>query len=132
MSTKNPSAMERANPFSNLDAPHAPTLDVSGFAPKPAGTAKLALNASVLDRLSAEHNFPSRAPTKKAEPTPIVEATQRLRRRYTTGRDRQVNIKASGTTIEQLNRLADDANCSLAELFERALQALEREMKATR
>ena len=46
-------------------------------------------------------------------------------RRFRTGRNQQLNIKATEQTVQKFYRLADDANIPLGELLERALTALE-------
>jgi hypothetical protein len=45
-------------------------------------------------------------------------------RRHRTGRNQQVNVKATAQTIEHFNRLADELDVPQAEVLERALQAL--------
>jgi hypothetical protein len=61
------------------------------------------------------------------KPAPIVEsAPARKQRRYTTGRNKQVNLKATDETINKLNRLADERGVSLAQVLELALDALEK------
>lgn len=67
----------------------------------------------------------------KSTPVPAVAAEAMPRRavvwRYKTGRDRQINIKATSEVIEKLNRLADARNVPLGELLDQALTALENE-----
>ncbi len=46
-------------------------------------------------------------------------------RRYTTGRNRQINIKPTEDTIGELYRMADDLNLPLGAVLEQALAALE-------
>ena len=115
--------MNRANPFGDLAAE---------FTPKPQPKAKPVESAQI-EQIAAENGFPSRkarpvgreaaaaaAPTeapRAAVPTAV--------RRYTTGRNRQLNLKASDATIARFYRLADAQQITLAELFERAIDALE-------
>jgi len=47
-------------------------------------------------------------------------------RRYRTGRNQQINIKATAQVIERLYKLADARHVPLGELLEQALDALER------
>lgn len=56
---------------------------------------------------------------------PAPAAPARKQRRYTTGRNQQFNIKATGETIARANRMADDRNVPLGVLLELALQALD-------
>jgi hypothetical protein len=99
--------MNRVNPFDNLDdfQPTSPS--------KPVETA-------VIEKLSQENRFPSRQPPLANEPT------RKRGRRYITGRDRQINIKATAATIDKLYRLADRKYVPLGELLAQALDALER------
>ena len=47
------------------------------------------------------------------------------RRRYTTGRNQQLNVKATAETVARFYRLADQQRVPLGELLDQALQALE-------
>ena len=124
----------RANPFG----------DLGDFAAKPKTQAK-PVEPAQIERLASEHGFPSRqsapapaAPkTRPAAATPAARApvaakpTQAVRR-YTTGRNRQLNLKASAETIERFYRLADAHQVPLAELFELAVDALETARKGAK
>ena len=102
---------ERLNPFANLkDAPI--------FEPKPK-TAK-PVQVEAIERIAKENNFPSRQAIK-----PIAEKSKK-RRVYTTGRNRQFNIKATPETVERFYKMADERKIALCELLEDALDALER------
>lgn len=46
-------------------------------------------------------------------------------RRYTAGRNKQINIKATDETIQRVYRLVDEEHVPLGELLELALNALE-------
>ena len=70
-----------------------------------------------------EGKFVSREPAKTAKP--LVKKPYR----YRTGRDRQLNVRASSKTIDGYTALAETLNCSVAELIERALSALQREVE---
>lgn len=106
----------RVNPFE----------DLADFKPKP--EAKPVEKAQI-DKLAEDNNFPSRqaqAPVAKASmPAPAPQPNSRRARRYTTGRNRQINIKATQETIDRLYRLADEKNMPLGELLDVALDALE-------
>ena len=107
----------RVNPFEGLK-------EVPAFAPKPKPEIKVAREA--VDRLAEDNNFPSRqAARSPKEP-------KRKKRVYTTGRNVQFNLKAKPETLARFNRLADEAGMSLVALFERAVDALERERNASR
>ena len=70
-------------------------------------------------RIAEENNFPSRQAPKAREP-------RRKRRVYTTGRNRQFNIKATSETVERFYKMADERKVALCALLEQALDALER------
>lgn len=93
--------MSRADPFEGVV-----DLDVSGFRP----AAKAAVRPDAIRQVSEQQNFPSRAP--------------RLRRRR-TGRNVQVNIKATAEVIERLVVISDRQRWVFGETLEHALTALE-------
>lgn len=107
---------ERVNPFGDLED-FAP--ETKPKKPKP--------ETSVINQVAADNNFPSRQPSKSlaASATPAG----RQQRRYTTGRNQQINVKATGETIEQFYRLADQMNVPLGEVLARALDALQKATK---
>lgn len=117
----------RANPFGNL----------SDFAALPSSKP---ISTEVIEEIAQASGFPSRkahdgespAPAAKiakhgkaaAIPTSSVQAPARQPRRRTTGRNRQINIKATEETIEELYRIADELDLPLGAVLERALAAL--------
>ena len=102
----------RVNAFADLSAP------LQSFAVKPRKDKPLAEDA--ITRIAEENNFPSRqAPKPTREP-------RRKRRIYTTGRNRQFNIKATSETVERFYKMADERKVALCALLEQALDALER------
>ncbi len=101
---------ERVDPFAALSSPPV-------FAPKPRPEKPVAND--VIDRLSDENKFPSRQ-----APKPVREA-KRKRRAYTTGRNRQFNIRVTNETMERFYKMADERKIPLCALLEQALDALE-------
>lgn len=104
--------MERANPFS----------DLSDFQATPKAKP---VQTEQIERLAEENGFPSRqskTPTKKQQ---SPAKPKRRGRRYTTGRNQQINIKATAETIEQLYRIADEKNIPLGKVLDLALQAID-------
>lgn len=109
----------RVNPLASLD----------DFAPKP--TAKPIKRAEI-DKLAEEVGFPSRQAPSPSAPPAAQPTAGRPVRRYTTGRNQQINIKATGDTIAHLTRLADELKVSIAEAFEQAVAALDAEVEQRR
>ena len=102
--------MERVNPFA--DPTEAPVF-------KPKTTPHKAIEKESIEQIARDQNFPSRqAQRGKTE-------TVRKSRRYTTGRNQQLNFKATSETVARFYRLADERKLPLCELFELALNALE-------
>jgi hypothetical protein len=114
--------MSRANPFGDLD-----DFAAQG-APKPKPVA-----AAAIEELAQASGFPSRKAARQAEttaapapvPAPVASPPVRTQRRRTTGRNRQINIKATEETITALYRIADELDLPLGAVLERALAALE-------
>jgi hypothetical protein len=107
--------MSRVNPFENLD----------DFAPKKKPAQVKPDEKAMIDRIAEDNNFPSRQPARKADVVPSLG--QRTQRRYKTGRNQQINIKATDATIQRFYRLADAENVPLGEILDRALDALEKQ-----
>jgi hypothetical protein len=101
----------RVNPFADLK-------DVPVFEPK--RKPETLVEKEAVDRIADDNNFPSR---QAARPP---KEPRRKRRAYTTGRNRQFNIKASGATIERYYKMADEREVPLCALLELALDALEK------
>jgi hypothetical protein len=101
----------RVNPFATLSEP--PVFTTKSKTEKPVQT-------ETIERIAEENNFPSRQATKAPPKEP-----RRKRRVYTTGRNRQLNIKATAETVERFYKMADERKVSLCELLEQALDALE-------
>jgi len=99
--------MDRVNP-----------LDLDDFAPKPKTSAAKIVKPAHIDRLAQDNGFPSR---KAAAPAP----TPTRQRRYTTGRNQQINVKATAETIARFTSLADQHRIPLGEMLARAVAAFE-------
>jgi hypothetical protein len=108
----------RASIFENDDE-----IDVSGFAPKPAGDRPAPPAPAELRAVAEAAKFRSR----EAPPSPPAppKATRRRRR---TGRDVQVNIKASRETVDAFFAIADRQRWVLGETLEHAVAALTRQL----
>jgi hypothetical protein len=107
---------ERASIFDAEDE-----IDVSGFSPKPSPAPAIAREQ--VRAVSEAASFRSR------EPQPVTAAMMRREpRRYRTGRNVQLNIKARAEAIDAFYAIADSQNWVLGEAFERAIEALNREL----
>jgi hypothetical protein len=101
----------RVNPFANLA--EAPVFTTKRKMEKQ-------VESETIERIAADNNFPSRqAPKVPKEP-------RRKRRVYRTGRNQQLNIKATPETIERFLKVADDRHVPLGELLRLAVNVLER------
>lgn len=105
---------ERVNPFALPEA--APQFDVKPKVPKPVA-------ADHIEQLAKDHNFPSRQAPRSA--AVVAKATPKRRRTHTTGRNQQLNFKATAATVERFYALADKKGIPLCELLEQALDALD-------
>jgi hypothetical protein len=101
---------QRVNPFANLN-------ELPVFQTRPKKDAPVASEA--IDRISEEHGFLSRQAPKPKPP-------KRKPRRYLTGRNQQLNVKATSETIERFYKMAEDRRVPQGLLLEQALDALER------
>jgi hypothetical protein len=101
----------RVDPFANLAEPLI--FRTKARTEKPVQT-------ETLERIAKENNFPSRqSPKPPKEP-------RRKKRVYTTGRNQQLNVKATNAPIERFYKLADERRVPLGALLDLALDALER------
>jgi hypothetical protein len=101
----------RIDPFATFAEP--PVFTIKTRAEKP-------VQAEAIERIARENNFPSRQ-----SPKPVKE-TRRKRRVYKTGRNQQLNVKATNATIERFYKLADERGVPLGALLDIALDALEK------
>lgn len=115
--------MERASVFDQ-----GPEIDISGFKPRTA--AKPAAQPEQVKAISETASFVSREPIRAPQKTAAPVA--REPRRHRTGRNVQFNIKARAETIERFYAIADRTRWVLGETFERAVAALERELRTER
>lgn len=109
-----------------------PEIDLSAFAPKPRSKPD-APSPEKVRAVSEAANFRSR----EAVPPPPLPATAEKppTRRYRTGRNVQLNIKASQQTVAEFYAITDahaDEEWSLGYTFEQAIAALKRELETKR
>ena len=98
--------------------PFAILKDPVAFPTKPKAERRVE-EAAVAD-IARENNFPSRQAPKAATPP------KRKQRRYRTGRNRHLGIKATEETVERFYKAVDARNLPLGEVLRLALDALER------
>lgn len=110
-------AHTRHNPLGSLDDDDE-AVPAAAPAPKP-----------MLPKEEAQRIAQSFIGGNAPAPAPAPAAPARKQRRYTTGRNQQFNIKATGETIARANRMADERGVPLGVLLELALQALEEASK---
>jgi hypothetical protein len=118
----------RASIFGDGDAT---TLDVTGFAPKATSDPKAPAPEQVR-AVSQAAKFPSRESGLTAKPEPKVKTTaeKRAPRRHRTGRNVQVSIKALAESVDKFYAITDaHPGWVLGYTFQRAIEALERELK---
>jgi len=102
----------RVNAFADLNTP------LTAFTVKPRKDKPPAEEA--ISRMAEDNNFPSRQAPR------VVREPKRKRRVYTTGRNRQFNVKATTETVERFYKMADERKVPLGALLEQALDALDR------
>ncbi len=98
--------------------------DLSEFQPQPKPAPQRRTERAApredIERLAQASGFTSRQP--QAAPAPVARPAGR---RHVTGRNQQINVKATPETIAKFYRLADERGVVLGELLEVALKALE-------
>ena len=77
--------------------------------------------------VAEQAGFRSRDPQSTDPPPAMPE--RREPRRYRTGRNVQLNLKVRQEAVDAFYRLADERGWVLGETFERAVSALERELR---
>ena len=113
-------ADERASIFGDEEP------DLSSFKPKPP-VATPAAKPEKIREVSEAANFRSREPRAAA---PAKKPAARTPRQYRTGRNIQLNIKVRAAAADAFYALADQQEWVLGETFERAVDALKRELAA--
>lgn len=95
-------------------------LDLSDFKPKPS------VRLEQVRNVAEQAGFRSR----EANAAPVeAEAPRREPRRYRTGRNVQLNLKVRREAVDAFYRLADEQGWVLGEAFERAVSALDSELR---
>jgi len=112
----------RASIFDEVD--EVKTLDLTNFAPKTAKDEN-APPPQQVRALTEAANFRSReASTQKPEAKP-----KRAARRYRTGRNVQFNVKALQETVDAFYTVTEAKGWVLGYTLQRAIEALQRELK---
>lgn len=121
--------MSQANPFSDHDdfASDGAANPVSADAVE-----TIAKNAGFPSRKAGSSDARETASETAAARSPVpavAPASGRAPRRHTTGRNRQINIKATEETIDELYRIADRMGVPLGAVLERALATLAKDIE---
>lgn len=106
-------------------------LDVTGFTPKTDRDAAPPTPEQV-KAIAEAATFPSRqGPKTPAAPAALSQTNQHRRepRRHRTGRTAQFNARTTPETVAALYAIADEQGWLVGETMERALAALQRELK---
>jgi hypothetical protein len=103
-------------------------LDVSGFTPR--ATARPKVRPEQVRAVSEAAQFQSREPQPPRREQVSASPSPREPRRYRTGRNIQLNIKARAETVEAFYAIADQRGWVLGETFEHAIDALKRDLTA--
>jgi hypothetical protein len=107
------------------------TLDVKSFAPKVDSDPK-APAAEQVRAVSQAAKFTSREPVAATKAEPKTKATKREPRRYRTGRNVQLSVKASKETVDAFYAVTDaQPGWVLGYTLQRAIEALQRELKSS-
>ena len=114
---------QRASIF-DADEKLGEQLDVTGFAPKPK-TGSSAPPAEQVRAVSQGAKFLSR----EAAPPKMDAQFKRATRRYRTGRNVQFNVKALQKTVDAFYAVTDQEGWVLGYTLQRAIEALQRELK---
>jgi hypothetical protein len=110
---------ERASVFGDAE------IDISSFAPK-APDADAPAPEQVRKVAEAAH-FPSRE--SKAPKVSAPTKVKRTPRRHRTGRNVQLNLKASQETVDSFYTITDRKGWVLGQTLEEAVHALQRELE---
>jgi hypothetical protein len=102
-----------------------PDFDVSKFAPKQSKP-KPETSAEAVRAVAEGSDFRSREPAPALKKAPA----EKERRRYTTGRNVQLNIKVRSETLDAFYSIADAEKWVLGETLEKAVAALQKELRA--
>ena len=99
-------------------------LDLSSFTPASRASRPKPEPAAIREAAESR-GFRSREPAQDAAAAP---AAPRQQRRYTTGRNRQLNLKVTEGALGRFYALAEAHGWVLGEAFEEAVSALERSL----
>jgi hypothetical protein len=108
-----------------------PSLDVTGFSPK-ARSDPQAPAADQVRAVSQLAKFTSREPATTTKADPKAKEAKREPRRYRTGRNVQLSLKASKETVDAFYAITEaQSGWVLGYTFQRAIEALQRELKSS-
>jgi hypothetical protein len=100
-------------------------LDLGSFAPKSVPDVK-APPAEQVRAVAQAANFPSR----ESATAKLAKARSRPIRQYRTGRNVQLSVKALSETVDTFYAITDEQGWVLGYTLQRAMEALQRELKS--
>jgi hypothetical protein len=99
-------------------------LDIGGFTPKSVSDVK-APPVEQVRAVAQAANFPSRESAASKQP----QKKKRPIRQYRTGRNVQLSVKALSETVDIFYAITDEQGWVLGYTLQRAMEALQRELK---
>lgn len=109
----------RVNPF---EAPVHEIASLDKFLPKKRSDAPT-ISQTEIDKIADQTGFPSRDAQINVEKS----TAKRGDRRYRTGRNTQISLRATAEIVEQFYAIADQMGVSVVVAFEQAVMALVKE-----
>jgi hypothetical protein len=121
-------AKSRVSLFNNDEGGDTATLDLAGFSPR-TQVDQTAPPVEKVRAVSQAAKFSSREPAGAIQETK-AKITRREPRRHRTGRNVQVSIKALAESVDRFYAITEaNPGWVLGYTFQRAIEALERELK---
>jgi len=117
----------RDDPFADANK----LIDVSDFAQDPLTAKRKDVDQAKLSSLARATGFDRsmESPASVSSPQPGSVSQSLKQRRYTTGRDTQLNLKCKAETKARFIRIADARQTTLGALFEQMLNTYEKQIE---
>ena len=105
----------------------APVLDLSEFQPKAVARPDREKTAEAAQKANFKSREPKAVATPEVQSAPAVVIPRDGRQRRRTGRNAQINLKATAETIARFYKVADDNNLIYGDAFDKAVALLEKQ-----